>query len=89
MSREVTVHRILQALHHASESKATDAAFMAASHASGEVYLVIWEGQIRQEGRCWVAPGYRGSVFNPSNLVHAMRSGPKPRLAFWALAYEM
>ena len=55
------------------------------SHSPDEVYLMISEGQFRQSGGDWFRPGFGGVLYNESNIVHAMRSGPGPLLAFWAL----
>lgn len=54
-------------------------------HAPDELYLVLSEGTWRQEEAAWVRPGIGGTVRNPPHILHAMRSGPAPLLAVWAL----
>lgn len=38
-----------------------------------------------REDRGWHTPGAGGIVYNPPNIVHAMRAGPKALLALWLL----
>ena len=57
------------------------------SHAPEETYLVFSEGEFMQEDE-WFSLGVGGSFFNPPGIKHAMRSGAKPLLAFWALRPE-
>ncbi|HEK0905519.1 MULTISPECIES: dimethylsulfonioproprionate lyase family protein [Pseudomonas] len=59
------------------------------SHAPAKMYLVVSEGEFRKDGSDWAAPGYRGSLYTEAEVVHAMRSGPKPLLAFWALGHDL
>ncbi|MDP9663496.1 UNVERIFIED_ORG: hypothetical protein J2W16_001203 [Pseudomonas cremoricolorata] len=59
------------------------------SHAPVKVYLVVSEGEFRRDGSDWVAPGYRGSLYTEADVIHAMRSGSKPLLAFWALGHDL
>jgi quercetin dioxygenase-like cupin family protein len=54
-------------------------------HPPEEIYLVLSTGQWRQEARPWREPGPGGVVFNPANVVHAMRSADAPLLAIWCL----
>ena len=54
-------------------------------HAPEEVYLVLSEGQWLQGESEWQEPGIGGVVHNPSNVLHAMRSGAGPLLATWCL----
>ncbi len=54
-------------------------------HPPEETYLVLSEGEFRQEGRGWFRPGPGGSFYNPPDILHAMRSGVAPLLAVWAL----
>ena len=54
-------------------------------HPPEELYIVMSEGEWYREDRGWHAPGIGGIVYNPSNVVHAMRSGPDPLLALWLL----
>lgn len=58
------------------------------NHAPEETYLVLSEGEFSQGDGEWFAPGIGGSFFNPPNIKHAMRSGSKSLLAFWALLPE-
>jgi hypothetical protein len=55
------------------------------NHGPEETYLVASEGEFRQLDNEWFSPGRAGSFFNPPNIKHAMRSGDRPLLAFWAL----
>ena len=50
-----------------------------------ETYLVMTEGMFRQGDGNWFVPGAGGSFHNVPMIKHAMRSGEKPLLAFWAL----
>ncbi|MFK5732231.1 dimethylsulfoniopropionate lyase [Pseudomonas urmiensis] len=42
-------------------------------HRAKEMYLVVSEGEFRQGEGEWVSPGNRGTLYNPSHIVHAMR----------------
>ncbi len=55
------------------------------SHPPDELYLVLSEGEWRQNDGAWFTPGIGGTVRNPPGVVHAMRSGQTPLLAAWAL----
>jgi len=55
------------------------------SHPPDELYLVLSEGEWRRAEGDWFRPGVGGTVRNPPGIVHAMRSGPAPLLAVWAL----
>ena len=50
-----------------------------------EIYVVLSDGQWRQASDPWHAPGIGGLVYNPPNIVHAMRSTERPLLALWFL----
>lgn len=54
-------------------------------HPPEEVYLVLSSGHWQQDGGAWHEPGVGGLVHNPSDVLHAMRSGSKPLLAVWCL----
>ena len=54
-------------------------------HPPEEVYVVLSEGQWRQGSDPWHEPGIGGLVYNPPNIVHAMRSEERPLLALWFL----
>lgn len=58
------------------------------SHAPEETYLVMSAGEFRQEHSPWFSPGVGGSFYNTPGILHAMRSGPSPLLAFWFLWSE-
>jgi hypothetical protein len=54
-------------------------------HEPEETYLVLSDGEFRQGEGDWFAPGVGGAFYNLPNIKHAMRSGERPLLAFWAL----
>lgn len=54
-------------------------------HPPEEVYIVLSRGEWRHGGSGWFEPGLGGLVYNVSDTVHAMRSGPEPLLAIWSL----
>ena len=54
-------------------------------HPPEEIYIVLSGGQWRQASNPWHEPGSGGLVYNPPNIVHAMRSGELPLLALWFL----
>jgi quercetin dioxygenase-like cupin family protein len=55
------------------------------SHPPEEIYIVLSDGQWRQTDGPWHEPGIGGLVYNPSNIVHAMRATESPLLALWFL----
>jgi hypothetical protein len=55
------------------------------AHAPEETYLVLSDGEFRQGEADWFTPGIGGAFYNPPWIKHAMRSGPAPLFAFWAL----
>ena len=55
------------------------------NHPPKELYVVMSDGDWRQNSNPWQAPGLGSLVFNPANITHSMRSGPKPLLAIWCL----
>jgi len=58
-------------------------------HPPEEVYLVLSAGDWRQGARAWHSPGLGGIVYNPPDIVHAMRSTTtEPLLAVWCLPLE-
>ena len=57
-------------------------------HPPEEVYIVLSNGQWRQGSGPWHAPGVGGIVYNPHDIVHAMRSGDSPLLAIWCLPVD-
>jgi hypothetical protein len=54
-------------------------------HPPEEIYVVLSDGQWRQASDPWHEPGIGGLVYNPPNVVHAMRSTERPLLALWFL----
>jgi quercetin dioxygenase-like cupin family protein len=54
-------------------------------HPPEEIYVVLSEGEWRQANNPWHAPGIGGLVYNPPEIVHAMRSAEAPLLALWFL----
>ena len=54
-------------------------------HPPEEIYIVLSSGQWRQASNPWHEPGIGGLVYNPPNIVHAMRSTEQPLLALWFL----
>ena len=54
-------------------------------HPPAEVYLVLTEGEWRQEAKPWHQPGAGGYVYNHPHVIHAMCSADKPLLAIWCL----
>ncbi len=58
-------------------------------HPPEEVYIVLSEGEWRQASGPWHAPGIGGIVYNPRDIVHAMRSSrSSPLLAIWCLPVD-
>ena len=55
------------------------------NHPPEELYVVMSDGDWRQNKNPWHAPGLGGLVCNPGNITHSMRAGPKPLLAIWCL----
>lgn len=58
------------------------------NHPPEETYLVMSEGEFRNEDSDWVAPGVGGTFYNSPGIVHAMRTDTQPLFAFWALKAE-
>ena len=57
-------------------------------HPPEEGYLVISEGEWRQEANPWLARKSGETIHNPPNIWHAMKAGNKPLLAIWMLWLE-
>jgi quercetin dioxygenase-like cupin family protein len=57
-------------------------------HPPEEIYVVLSSGHWRQASKPWHEPGIGGLVYNPPNIVHAMRSAEQPLLALWFLWIE-
>ena len=71
-----------------AESHGAAYALSRPSHPPEEIYVVLSDGQWRQASDPWHAPGIGGLVYNPPNVVHAMRSTERPLLALWFLWME-
>lgn len=54
-------------------------------HPPEEVYIALSEGDWRQNDGPWRRPGPGGLVYNPPDILHAMRSGATPLFAVWLL----
>jgi hypothetical protein len=50
--------------------------------------VVLSDGQRRQAGDPWYEPGIGGLVYNPPNVVPAMRPTERPLLTLWFLWAE-
>lgn len=57
-------------------------------HPPEEVYVPLTPGAWRQNDGPWREPGLDGIVYNPPNILHAMRSASVPLLATWCLWSE-
>jgi hypothetical protein len=54
-------------------------------HPPEEVYLSFTDGEWWNADMDWTAPGPGGLIYNRPDIMHAMRSGPRPFLALWLL----
>lgn len=54
-------------------------------HPPEELYLALSDSDWRQSSNPWHAPGLGGIVYNPPDIVHAMRARQTPLLAIWCL----
>lgn len=54
-------------------------------HPPEEVYVPLSPGAWRQNDGPWREPGLDGVVYNPPDILHAMRSASVPLLATWCL----
>ncbi|MBD8874836.1 dimethylsulfonioproprionate lyase family protein [Roseibium polysiphoniae] len=54
-------------------------------HPPEETYLCMSRGEFTHGGSDWFEPGPGGSFYNSPGILHAMRSGSEPLLAFWLL----
>ena len=57
-------------------------------HPPEELYLVLSQGEWRQNADQWHEPGVGGVVYNPPDIVHAMRADTKPLFAIWCLPLD-
>ena len=58
-------------------------------HPPEELYIVMSEGEWRQNDAPWHSPGIGGFVHNPPNIAHTMRANSKPLLAIWCLWHQI
>jgi len=54
-------------------------------HLPEEVYIVLSEGLWRQNNEPWWSPGLGGYVYNPPDILHAMKSVEAPLCAIWCM----
>lgn len=54
-------------------------------HLPAEIYVVLSDGEWCNTDTPWHAPGIGNLVYNPPNIVHAMRAAQQPLLALWFL----
>ena len=54
-------------------------------HPPEEIYIALSSGEWHQASKPWHEPGIGKLVYNPPNIVHAMRSADQPLLAVWFL----
>jgi len=54
-------------------------------HPPEEIYVVLSEGLWRQNDAPWWSPGPGGYVYNPPDILHAMKSLQTPLFAVWSL----
>lgn len=57
-------------------------------HEPEEIYLVLSEGRWRQNNGHWHTPGLGGLVYNPSDVMHGMKSISTPLIALWCLPLD-
>lgn len=57
-------------------------------HEPEELYLVLGHGQWRRDKGAWHSPGLGGLVYNPSNVMHGMKSLDHPLIALWCLPLD-
>ena len=57
-------------------------------HPPEELYLVLSQGEWRQNADAWHEPGVGVVVYNPPDIVHAMRADAKPLFAIWCLPLD-
>ncbi|VVM77057.1 hypothetical protein PS631_02124 [Pseudomonas fluorescens] len=54
-------------------------------HKPEELYIALSESEWWRPSQNWFAPGVGGTVHNPSNSLHSMRSVGTPLLALWLM----
>ena len=57
-------------------------------HEPEEIYLALSHGHWRQGNGPWHTPGLGGLVYNPSNVMHGMKSLDQPLIALWCLPLD-
>ena len=57
-------------------------------HEPEELYLVLGKGRWRQGKGDWHTPSLGGLVYNPSNVMHSMKSLDQPFMALWCLPLD-
>jgi hypothetical protein len=57
-------------------------------HQPEEIYLVLSDGRWRQANGNWHTPGLGGLVYNPSDVMHGMKSVNTPLIALWCLPLD-
>ena len=57
-------------------------------HEPEELYLVLSDGRWRQACGDWHTPGLGGLVYNPSDVMHGMKSLATPLIALWCLPLD-
>lgn len=55
------------------------------THPPEETYLVMSNGAFSNASTPWIEPGIGGTFHNAPGVVHTMRSGDVPLMAFWVL----
>ena len=58
-------------------------------HPPEEVYIALSNGSWRQNDGFWQTRGAGGLIYNPPNIVHAMKSNSDPLLAIWILPLSL
>ena len=65
-----------------------DIAYPDHQHEPEEIYLVLGNGRWRQGKGEWHTPDLGGLVYNPSNVMHGMKSLDQPLIALWCLPLD-
>lgn len=58
------------------------------NHPPEETYLVMSDGDFRNDDTNWLSLEPGGTFYNPPGITHVMRSNARPLFAFWALKTE-
>ena len=54
-------------------------------HPPEEIYIVLSQGSWRQGATRWFETGFGGYIYNPPNILHAIKSAGTPLFAIWCL----